>query len=52
MIQVPTMLSARIHAWAVVGEFTNGEEMIKEPFMKPSLFLAIKDFLTDLAQAR
>ena len=51
MIQVPTMLSACIQAWAATGVFTNGEEMVKDPSINPSLFLAIRDFLTDLAQA-
>ena len=52
MIQVPTMLSAQIHAWIAVGEFTSGEEIVMEPSIKPSLFFPIKDFLTDLAQVK
>ena len=50
MIQAPTILSAWIQTWTAEGESTNGKEMVKEPSIKPSLFLAMSDFLTDLAQ--
>ena len=51
IIQVPTILFARIQAWIVAGESTIGDDKVREPSMKPSLFLAMRDFLMDQAQA-
>ena len=46
IIQVPSILSTRIQAWMVEEESTIGEDKVREPSMKPSLFLAMRDFLT------
>jgi len=47
IIQVPTILSAQIQAWIAEGESTIGDDKVRERSMKPSLFLAMRDFLTD-----
>ena len=48
--QVPTILSHLIQAWTAEGMDTNGDDKVSVPFMKPSLFLVSKAFLTTRAQ--
>ena len=52
IIQVPTILSTWIKTWIADGEFIIGDNKVREPSMKPSLFLAMRNFLIDRAQAR
>ena len=44
VIQVPTISSHRIQAWIFDGVDTNGDDKVKEPLVKPSLFWASKAF--------
>ena len=51
VIQVPTMLFAWIQAWICDRVFTIGDERVRVPLINPTLFLEIKSFLIEQAQA-